>query len=134
MLRFLLLLLLWLLQFLWFVLQKSTMYLEWQPKQCNGRLFKSCWSVLTASTLFGSWLCIIMAHLADLVSHLIIASVSLPLPLWQLVKHGIRNSGITELRNKQKLNSRETWSYVGSTVYLHYSPCCKNTIMKVEQQ
>ena len=39
-----------------------------------------------------------------------------------------------ELRNKQKLNSRETLPYAGFTVYLHYSPCGKNTIAKAEKQ
>ena len=50
------------------------------------------------------------------------------------VQRGIRNSGITELRNKQKLNSSEVVHYAGYKVYLNYSPCSKNTIAKVEQQ
>jgi len=47
---------------------------------------------------------------------------------------GVSKMWNMELWNKQKLNSRETWPYAGSTVYLHYSPFCKNTITKVEQQ
>ena len=42
--------------------------------------------------------------------------------------------GITELRNKQKLNSSKILHYAGSKVYLNYSPCSKNTIAKVGQQ
>ena len=52
----------------------------------------------------------------------------------EAVKRGIRNSGVTELRNKQKLNSSEILHYAGSKVYLNYSPCRKNTIAKVGQQ
>jgi len=50
-------------------------------------------------------------------------------PLGEAVK-----CGITELRNKQKLNSSEIIHYAGSKVYLNYSPCSKNTIAKVGQQ
>ena len=31
------------------------------------------------------------------------------------------------------INSNRTLPYAGSTMYLHYSPCSKNTVAKVEQ-
>ena len=55
-----------------------------------------------------------------------------------------KSLGSCKTRNKElwnnrivevaKLNLNGTLPYAGSTMYLHYSPCSKNTVAKVEQQ